>query len=146
MNGPFNHALQDHPQSRLRRLLLLHGIVVWTHLKSTALIKNIGPRTASLTQTFASFCTKAGSADDESQTHLRGRPGLLPVLEPRNFGISGVESRSRHRRLTSARTSSRWLAISSMSVQGRPVSSCRAPHISNSRSTGARSIPFSVNR
>src|SRR5579875_941412 len=80
MNGPFNHALQDHPQSRLRRLLLLHGIVVWTHLKSTALIKNIGPRTASLTQTFASFCTKAGSADDESQTHLRGRPGLLPVL------------------------------------------------------------------
>src|SRR6185437_15038896 len=71
---------------------------------------------------------------------------LRPMPSSSNLGISGVESRSRHRRRTSARTSSRVLSIFVMSAQGAPVFSCRAAQINNSNNTGARSIPFSVSR
>src|SRR5215470_7635865 len=56
------------------------------------------------------------------------------------------QQRARQRRRTSARTASRFCAIFAITPHGAPVSSCRAPQMSNSKSTGAKSIPFSVSR
>src|SRR5438045_1215357 len=67
-------------------------------------------------------------------------------LELKNLGNSGVESCSRQRRCASARNSSRRFSILSIAAQGAFVSSCRAAHISRSKRTGARSMPFLVKR
>src|SRR5262249_4814007 len=76
-----------------------------------------------------------------SHQHSRLAHRLLLVT---NFGISGVESRSRQRRRVSASTCSRFFSSLAASPGGARVSSCRAPQMSISNRTGARSIPFSV--
>src|SRR5581483_1360186 len=63
-----------------------------------------------------------------------------------NLGNSGVGSCCCQRRRVSAKKTSRFRIIFRIATSGAAVSSCCAPHNSNSNNSGARSMPFSVSR